>query len=172
VEGVKVSALEEYGLRCMMFIARQGEGKRVSARDIGASEGLSLPYVHKILQFLRDAELVESRRGVGGGYQLARPASDLSIGRIVRALEGGLEQSEICGCFAEDSGRCQHEVHCTLLPVWAKLGEIVMTMLDEMTLAMLIEPRAAVVEHLARRTVVSTDKLCPVGSRIEGVSST
>jgi Rrf2 family protein len=155
----------------MMFIARQGEGTRVSAKDIGGSEGISLPYVHRILQFLRDAELVETRRGVGGGYQLTRPAADVSVGCIVRALEGGLDQTEICSCFADESNRCQREVNCSLLPVWAKLSDIVMTMLDDMTLAMLIEPRESVEAHLSRRTVVSLDKLCPVGSRIEEVAS-
>ena len=85
---MKISAVEEYGLRCLLQLARTAsEQPLVSAEEIAIREGLSVAYVEKILSQLRKAGLVKSVRGMYGGYQLARPADDIRVGDLVR---GGL----------------------------------------------------------------------------------
>ena len=68
---MKITAQEEYGLRCLLRLARAGDGRSLTIPEIAADEGLSVPYVAKLLAVLRQAGLIESVRGRSGGYRLA-----------------------------------------------------------------------------------------------------
>ncbi|HEX4949114.1 MAG TPA: Rrf2 family transcriptional regulator, partial [Blastocatellia bacterium] len=82
---MKITAQEEYGLRCMLQLARQTSGEPLMVRDIADREGLSIAYVEKILWTLSRSGIIESVRGPKGGYRLTRPCSEISIGELMRA---------------------------------------------------------------------------------------
>jgi Rrf2 family iron-sulfur cluster assembly transcriptional regulator len=104
-----------------------------SVRDIAERTGLPQPYLEQILLALKGAGLVRSKRGVGGGYVLARPPEDIHLTEIVSAVDGPIQ----VGDFGEphQDGACDHEGQCVLLAIWKVVGEQVRRYLDEFTLA-------------------------------------
>src|SRR5579871_191905 len=83
---MKITSQEEYGLRCLLRLARAEEGHSLTIPEIAAAEGLSGPYVAKILAVLRQGGLIDSARGRAGGYRLAQPPADITLGRVLSVL--------------------------------------------------------------------------------------
>src|SRR5262245_43216804 len=83
---MKITAPEEYGLRCLIHLGRVAEGQSLTIPEVAAAEGLSQPYVAKLLGVMRQGGLIESVRGRTGGYRLARPASEIRLGAVMRVL--------------------------------------------------------------------------------------
>jgi Rrf2 family iron-sulfur cluster assembly transcriptional regulator len=104
-----------------------------SVRDIAERTGLPQPYLEQILLALKGAGLVRSKRGVGGGYVLARPPSEITLGQIVAAVDGPIA----AGDFGRphENGACEHEGQCILLGVWERVGEHMRGHLDSFTIA-------------------------------------
>jgi Rrf2 family iron-sulfur cluster assembly transcriptional regulator len=104
-----------------------------SVRDIAERTGLPQPYLEQILLALKGAGLVRSKRGVGGGYVLARDPASITLGDIVSAVDGPI----VAGDFGEphQNGACDHEGQCVLLAMWAEIGEHMRRHLDGSTLA-------------------------------------
>ena len=98
-----------------------------------SAPGLPQPYLEQILLALKGAGLVRSKRGVGGGYVLARPADEITLSQIVSAVDGPI----VAGDFGlpHENGACDHEGQCVLLTVWADVGEHMRTHLDSFNLA-------------------------------------
>lgn len=109
----------------------------MTAAEIAAAEGLSEPYVAKLLRLLRQAELVESIRGAQGGYRLARPASELFLSAVVRALGGDLYTPDFCQRFSGDRSVCAHTCECGLRALWAGIGDVVRGLLERCSLEQL-----------------------------------
>ncbi|MBO0731617.1 MAG: Rrf2 family transcriptional regulator [Acidimicrobiaceae bacterium] len=135
---MKVSTRGDYASRALLSLALHG-GVSVptSVRDIAERTGLPQPYLEQILLALKGAGLVRSKRGVGGGYVLARAAENVTLGQIVSAVEGPI----VAGDFGEphQNGACDHEGQCVLLAVWADVGEHMRRHLDSFTLADMVE---------------------------------
>jgi Rrf2 family iron-sulfur cluster assembly transcriptional regulator len=104
-----------------------------SVRDIAERTGLPQPYLEQILLALKGAGLVRSKRGVGGGYVLARPPSAIRLSEIVSAVDGPIS----LGDFGEphQDGACDHEGQCVLIAVWNLAGDYMREHLDSYTLA-------------------------------------
>jgi len=102
-------------------------------RDIAERTGLPQPYLEQILLALKGAGLVKSKRGVGGGYVLARPPTEIRLAEIVSAVDGPIQ----AGDFGEPhtDGACDHEGQCVLLAIWADVGATLRSMLHAWTLA-------------------------------------
>lgn len=102
-------------------------------RDIAERTALPQPYLEQILLALKGAGLVRSKRGVGGGYVLARSPSLIKLSEIVGAVDGPIT----AGDFGEPhtGGACDHEGQCVLLAVWADVGEQMRRLLSSVTLA-------------------------------------
>src|SRR5436309_3416977 len=83
---MKITSQEEYGLRCLLRLASTEEGHSLTIPEVAAAEGLSSPYVAKLLAVLRQAGLIESVRGRAGGYRLARPATEIMLGSVMKVL--------------------------------------------------------------------------------------
>ena len=113
------------------------DGSPTSVRDIAERTALPQPYLEQILLALKGAGLVRSKRGVGGGYILARPAEDITVGMIVSAVDGPIS----LGDFGQphQDGACDHEGQCVLLAIWGEVGELMRTRLDSYTLAQVAE---------------------------------
>ena len=101
--------------------------------DIAERTGLPQPYLEQILLALKGAGLVRSKRGVGGGYVLARRPEEITLSQIVSAVDGPI----VAGDFGtpHENGACDHEGQCVLLAVWADVGEHMRRHLDSFTLA-------------------------------------
>lgn len=131
---MRVSTRGDYASRALLSLAlREGDKTPTSVRDIAERTGLPQPYLEQILLALKGAGLVISKRGVGGGYVLARPITAITLGSIVRAVDGPI----VVGDFGEphENGACDHEGQCTLLAVWSEVGEHMRRHLDSFTLA-------------------------------------
>lgn len=148
---MKISAQEEYGLRCLLRLARAGEGRSLTIPEIALAESLSVAYVGKLLGVLRQAGLIESVRGRAGGYHLARPAEDVRLGGVLLALgEPLFDDPGYCEKHAgpETDGPCVHHEGCTLRGLWRTLEEWMRHVLDSVTLADLCAGDASLVRHL------------------------
>jgi len=147
---MKITAQEEYGLRCLLQLARhESELRPVTVREVAADEGISRAYAEKILHQLSRAGLAESVRGVKGGFRLTRAPEEISVGDVVRALGSFLTHAAICQRFTGDESRCVHNQDCGLRPVWSTLNYHIQKLLDNMPLTLLL-----LNERQARRQMV------------------
>ena len=130
---VKVSTRGDYACRALLSLALHADGTPTSVRDIADRTALPQPYLEQILLALKGAGLVRSKRGVGGGYVLARPADEITLAQIVSAVDGPI----VVGDFGEphQDGACDHEGQCVLLAVWSNVGEHMRRLLEGQTLA-------------------------------------
>lgn len=135
--GVKVSTRGDYASRALLSLALHDEAGPTSVRDIAERTGLPQPYLEQILLALKGAGLVHSKRGVGGGYVLARSPAEITLGEIVSAVDGPIT----AGDFGEPhtNGACDHEGQCVLLGVWADVGHHMRSFLDSFTLAQMVD---------------------------------
>ena len=130
---MRVSTRGDYASRALLSLAlHAGTEGPTSVRDIADRTGLPQPYLEQILLALKGAGLVRSKRGVGGGYVLARPPREITLGQIVSAVDGPI----VAGDFGRphEDGACEHEGQCILLAVWADVGEHMRSHLDSFTL--------------------------------------
>ena len=148
---MKISAQEEYGLRCLLQLARAPSGHIVAVKDIAQKEGMSSAYVEKLLRLLARAGLVHSFRGIRGGYALNRPAPQVTLGEVVRALGTVETTHHICHVFTGNQDACVHFRDCSLRSVWSGLTTYIQNFLDQTTLASLLENEYTVSERLAKR---------------------
>ncbi|HLG67629.1 MAG TPA: Rrf2 family transcriptional regulator [Acidimicrobiales bacterium] len=131
---MKVSTRGDYASRALLSLAlHDAQTTPTSVRDIADRTGLPQPYLEQILLALKGAGLVRSKRGVGGGYVLARDPSEITLAQIVSAVDGPI----VAGDFGEPhtGGACEHEGQCVLLAVWAEVGETMRRHLQSFTLA-------------------------------------
>jgi len=133
------STKTEYGVRVMAHLAAHDDGRPVSLGTIAESESLPLAYLEHLVQRLRRAGLVESRRGARGGYSLARPATDISMADVVRALEGEIVPIECITQEADGRVVCTREAEtdhvCPTKILWARVQGSIVRTLTELTLA-------------------------------------
>jgi Rrf2 family iron-sulfur cluster assembly transcriptional regulator len=131
---VRVSTRGDYASRALLSLAlRDNYTSPTSVRDLAERTGLPQPYLEQILLSLKGVGLVRSKRGVGGGYVLARPAEAITLAEIVAAVDGPIA----AGDFGEphQDGACDHEGQCVLLGVWADVGNHMREHLSSFTLA-------------------------------------
>ena len=131
---MKITALEEYGLRCLVQLALNGAGPPLSAREIAAAEGLTVEYVTQILVRLRHGGLVRSVRGSRGGFHLTRPPAAMTMGDVSRALGEPL-LDRLCVSHTGTRATCIHEGGaCGILDFWSDVAGKVHAVLDGYTL--------------------------------------
>ena len=129
---MKVSTRCDYASRALLSLALHDTSSPTSVRDIAERTGLPQPYLEQILLALKGAGLVRSKRGVGGGYVLAREPATITLGDIVSAVDGPIA----VGDFGEphQNGACDHEGQCVLLSIWGMVSHHMRRHLDELTL--------------------------------------
>ena len=136
---MKITSQEEYGLRCILQLARQQAGETILVRDIAEREGLSVAYVEKLLWTLSRSGIVESVRGPKGGYRLTRPCTAISLGEVMRVLGGVPSHEEICSQFTGNQDTCVHHSDCGLRPVWSSITDFVHSVFDKVPLSTLLQ---------------------------------
>lgn len=148
---MKLSTKGRYGLRALIDLGLYSENETVSIASIAARQNISESYLEQLIAKLRKAGLVTSIRGAGGGYKLAKPAAEISVGDILRALEGNLDPVE-CPGLKEEVG-CGGAEFCVTKYVWQRINDSVNRTVDEIRLDQLIEESRSVKD--AARTVSS-----------------
>jgi Rrf2 family cysteine metabolism transcriptional repressor len=135
---MRLSTKGEYGMRAMVELARNYGRGPISLSDVAQAQNIPLAYLEHLIATLRRADLVESTRGVRGGYQLRREPEKVSVGDIVRALEGPIAPVE---CVSENrtSACCEKESECATRQVWVRMRDSIAEALDSTTLADLVE---------------------------------
>lgn len=134
---MKLSTKGRYGLRAMIDLAVYGEEKPVSLQSIAGRQSISEGYLEQLMPKLKKAQLVKSIRGANGGYQLGKEAAEISVGDILRALEGDLQA---VSCHATD-GNCANAELCVSRYVWEKVNESIQKTVDTIYLSQLAEEK-------------------------------
>ncbi len=132
---MKFSSQEEYGLRCLLEVARSGPEGSITIPEISRREGLTEPYVAKLLMVLRKGGLINSTRGHAGGYTLARPATDIRVGDVLQILGGRLYEDDFCERHVGVQQTCSHAQGCSIKSLWNRVQEAVDAVVDHITLA-------------------------------------
>lgn len=140
---MKVSAQEEYGLRCLLQLARLSESGFLTLSQIAEREGVSVANAGKLLWILNKAGLVSSIRGTKGGYRLARPASEIHLSEIIKVLDEDVLEGH-CKSYTGVLDQCVHTGDCGIRPVIIGLHEVVQKALSGITLAQLVGTEANV----------------------------
>ncbi|MDQ3649476.1 MAG: Rrf2 family transcriptional regulator [Acidobacteriota bacterium] len=140
---MKVSAQEEYGLRCLVQLARLREGEFLTLAQIAEREGISVANAGKLLWILNKAGLVNSIRGTKGGYQLARLSSEIHLNEIIKVLDEDVLDGH-CKSYTGVLEQCVHTGDCGIRPVIVGLHEIVQSAMAGISLAQLVGTEANV----------------------------
>lgn len=136
---MKFSAQEEYGLRCLIQIARQGEGGSLTIPEISKLEGLTTTHAAKLLMILRKEGFITSARGQSGGYSLSAKPADIKVADVLNALGGKLYDAEFCGRHSGALDICTHAVDCSVRSLWQVIQQSVDSVLEHLTLASMME---------------------------------
>ena len=132
---MKLSTTGRDGLRALIDLALYSENETVSIQSIARRQNISDSYLEQLMRKLRSAGLIVSVRGAQGGYKLARPANEISVGDVLRALEGSLEAVT---CGGEDNS-CQGADLCVTKFVWERINSSIRDTVDSIKLSQLVE---------------------------------
>lgn len=140
---IRFSTRAEYGIRMMMDLARSyGRGPQPLS-EIARHEALPATYLEQLVGKLRKAGLVTSHQGAHGGYELSRPPADITVGDVMRILEGPISPM-VCATEGEEEELCERQYFCSANLVWERVRDSVAQALDSLTLADLIPPKAPI----------------------------
>jgi Rrf2 family nitric oxide-sensitive transcriptional repressor len=128
---MRLTSFTDFALRTLMRLAGEPE-RRFATNEIAAEFRISRNHLAKVIRDLADGGFIATQRGAGGGFSLARPPQSITLGEVVRALEGG---SALVECFREDGGDCVLTPRCRLKKRLAAAREAFMRELDATTLA-------------------------------------
>ncbi len=131
---MKLSAQEEYGLRCLLQIGRLGAGGSLAISEISRAEGISNHYVGKLMGILRRGGLVKSVRGHTGGYTLARAPDQINVGQVLAVLGERLFEPEFCERHSGTEEVCTHSVDCSIRSLWRAVQLVLDQVLSRTTL--------------------------------------
>jgi Rrf2 family iron-sulfur cluster assembly transcriptional regulator len=134
---MKISAQEEYGLRCLVQLACLEDGDSLTLPQLAEREGISTANAGKLMWLLNKAGFVHSTRGTKGGYFLARPASEIRLSEIISVLDKDVMATH-CDSYTGLLDACVHHSDCGIRPVIVGLHEIVENALSQITLAHLV----------------------------------
>lgn len=133
---MKLSTKGRYGLRALIDLALYSEEEPVNIQSIAKRQNISESYLEQLVRKMRTAGLVTSIRGAGGGYQLAKPATEISVGDVLRALEGDLDA---VSCSAGTVQGCEGADLCVTRYVWERINESITQAVDSIRIDQLVE---------------------------------
>jgi FeS assembly SUF system regulator len=134
---LRITKLTDYALVVLAHLSESSDPGGVStARELAGRSRLPSPTVSKVLKELARVGLVESQRGLAGGYRLARPADAINVADVVRAVEGPIA---VTGCSHEGEG-CDHMGRCPVESNWLKINQAILSALSSISLAEMTRP--------------------------------
>jgi Rrf2 family protein len=164
---MKFTAQEEYGLRCILNLARlappEGEGQAGEERsgafgpsltvaEIARKEGLTVQYAGKLIRILGRAGILRSERGRKGGYRLARPAEKISVAEVLQVLGGRIYAPRMCERYRGDRASCVHTNDCAIRSLWSGLQLMIDQVLARTSLRDLVLSEKNMAEWMQSRT--------------------
>ncbi len=154
---MKFTAPEEYGLRCMVSMARNAENTSLTISELARRERLTKAYVAKLMRILRRGKLVDSSHGPTGGYRLARPAADISVGQVMAVLGSPLYGPKYCQKFPGGTPFCVHTSECAIRSLWHGLDLIVSEILMRTRLTDLIRSEHTLPQWISSQLPIAID---------------
>jgi Rrf2 family protein len=135
---MRLSTKGRYGVRAMFDLAMHADEGAVALKSVAQREHISEKYLEHLFASLKKAGLIHSVRGAQGGYRLGKPPEEITIGDIIRVLEGPVSPTE---CVIEETGskRCERSAECVMRLVWCKVKDEIDRVLDSITLADICE---------------------------------
>lgn len=140
---MKLSTKGRYGLRALIDLALYSDQEAVSIQSISTRQHISDSHLEQLMRKLKKEGLVCSMRGAQGGYRLARPAKEISVGDVLRALEGSIEA---VSCGEGKNQHCQGEDLCVARYVWQEINKSIQETVDSIMLSQLVEESRRVLE--------------------------
>ncbi|QUH30755.1 RrF2 family transcriptional regulator [Vallitalea guaymasensis] len=134
---MKLSTRGRYGLRAMVDLVVNSKETNISLKSISQRQGISMNYLEQIISVLKKSGYVKSVRGAKGGYSLAKSPKDISVGDILRALEGDLNPVD-CALVNEDK-QCDEADCCITKVVWKKISDSINDVVNNISLQDLVE---------------------------------
>jgi Rrf2 family transcriptional regulator, iron-sulfur cluster assembly transcription factor len=150
---VKITAQEEYGLRCLLQLAQAELSRGLTVKEVAGREGLSPAYVEKLLRLMAKGGLIHSVRGTHGGYLLSRAPTEISLGEVVRTLGSVLTTSGICTRHPGNRTQCIHIEDCCIRSAWATLTNAIEYFMGKVRISDLVGPETKVRRSLERISV-------------------
>jgi Rrf2 family protein len=136
VDDMKISTKGRYGLRVMLDLATYGADQHVPLREISERQNITIKYLEQVITPLLRAGYVTSFRGNSGGYQLNCDPAKVTVGEIIRTMEGSLAP---VSCLEGDENICPQADKCVTLPIWKNLETLIEDYLDSITLSAMME---------------------------------
>lgn len=153
---MKLSKKGEYALRALIDLATKADRGVAQAHEIARKEHIPVKFLEQILLTLKNAGLLQSRRGVGGGYTLSRPADRITLGEVIRLMEGPLTSMGCASGAAPERCSCPDEASCGLRSVMRDVGDAISNILDNLTLADVCERTK---DLQSRKTLIPTYRI-------------
>ncbi|MCZ6712982.1 MAG: Rrf2 family transcriptional regulator [Deltaproteobacteria bacterium] len=155
---MRVSATDEYGLRCLLQVAFHEGPRPMNTPEIARREGLGPEHVGLLMQKLRLGGLVTSTRGAAGGYRLARPANEISVWEVISVVGGEFLPQEFCECHSGRRPDCAHVTDCSIRALWRTVEASLRKVLQGITLADLQRDETSMVTWLSSPEVSGVDR--------------
>ena len=127
-----ISTKGRYSIRILLDLAEHRNGGYIPIKEVAARQEISLKYVEKLMPALKNAGLIDSTHGIGGGYRLTREPDEYTLWEILRLAEGDLAP---VACLQENAAACSRAAECRTLPVWEKDYELTKDYFSGITLA-------------------------------------
>ena len=143
---MKISAQEEYGLRCLVQLATLRADESLTLSQIAEREGISVANAGKLMWLLNKAGFVSATRGTKGGYTLARPSREIYLNEVIKILDAD-EVDNHCESYKGVLEMCIHKGDCGIRPLIVGLHQIVNQALANITLAQLVGEERKVTEN-------------------------
>lgn len=133
---MKISTKGRYALRLMIDLAMNNTGEFIPLKNVSERQDISVKYLEQIITVLVKAGFVKGLRGSRGGYKLAKKPEDYTVGMILRLTEGSLAP---VACLDDEVNTCERASNCITLGLWQELYDAINGVVDNITLADLIE---------------------------------
>lgn len=146
---MKFSTQEEYGLRCLLRIARDSNGRGLTIPEISKAEGMTVHNTAKLLRILRLGGFLDSSRGQIGGYSLSRPADEIFLKDVLDALGGRLFDTKFCDHHKGTVDICTHTIDCSIRSLWQTLQNTVDGVLGNITIKDMLSSEETLVSKIS-----------------------
>lgn len=134
---MRLSTKGKYGVAAMYELSTYYDQKAVSLKEIAQKQEYSVAYLEQLFSTLKKERLITSQRGAKGGYKLAKPPEKITVGDIIRALEGPIEFSECVG--GSEDYKCDRSAICVTKDIWKEVNDNINSVIDNITLKDLID---------------------------------
>ena len=141
---VRTKKSEQYALRAVLELAKKSGRGPIKISEIAKAQAIPMKYLEVILGSLKGSGLVESKRGYQGGYFLMRPPERITVGDVLRFMQGDEDPAHRVSCMSKRE--CPFQCDCAFVPLWKKVNAAVFKIYDETTFADLVNSET---HHLA-----------------------